>query len=74
MFSNLYFIMSPPESFVMLSPNIVTSPDDGVSNPPTQFKNVVFPEPDGPTTEVNSPSLNMVETLSTAFTSNFPGL
>ena len=35
---------------------------------------VVLPDPDGPTTEVNSPSSNKELTLFTALTSNFPGL
>ena len=67
-------MISLPDKLVIFSPEIYTSPDVGLSNPPTQFKNVVLPDPDGPTTEVNSPSLNKELTLFTALTSNFPGL
>ena len=67
-------MISLPDKLVIFSPEICTSPDVGLSNPPTQFKNVVLPDPDGPTTEVNSPSLNKELTLFTALTSNFPGL
>ena len=67
-------MISLPDKLVIFSPEIYTSPDVGLSNPPTQFKNVVLPDPDGPTTEVNSPSSNKELTLFTALTSNFPGL
>ena len=67
-------MISLPDKLVIFSPEIYTFPDVGLSNPPTQFKNVVLPDPDGPTTEVNSPSSNKELTLFTALTSNFPGL
>jgi len=44
----------------------VVPPGLGRSNPAIMFSRVVFPQPDGPMMEMNSPSLTVNETRSTA--------
>src|SRR5262245_46161965 len=43
-------------------------PAEGCSNPAISRRQVVFPDPDGPSSEKNSPSAILTLTLSTAFT------
>ena len=47
-------------------PRSSTSPLDGRSRPPTHFSSVVFPQPDGPTTQTNSRSATEKETFAIA--------
>ena len=42
-------------SLVMSTPSIITVPDVGLSRPPSMFKRVDLPEPDGPMIETKSP-------------------
>jgi len=58
----------------MTSLSIITFPLVGLSKPPIQFNKVVLPDPEGPTTAVNSPSDIFRSTLLTALTSNPPWL
>ena len=53
---------------------MITFPLVGLSKPPIQFNNVVFPDPEGPTIAVNSPSEIFKFTLSTALTFKLPCL
>ena len=59
-------MISVEESLFKDSPSIITSPPVGLSRPPTQLRKVVFPDPEGPTTDVNSPFLNDDDISSTA--------
>ena len=56
-------------SFVTSRPRSSTRPVVGYSNPPTMRSVVVFPQPDGPRSEKNSPATMSSETPSTATTS-----
>src|SRR5207247_3053282 len=47
-------------------PRRTTSPRVGRSRPATHFSSVVLPQPDGPTTQTNSPSSTTNETSCTA--------
>lgn len=58
----------------MSCPSINRFPEVGVSNPPIRFSRVVLPEPEGPTMAVNSPSVILIFTLSTACTSDVRSL
>ena len=53
-------MISLPDKLVIFSPEIYTFPDVGLSNPPTQFKNVVLPDPDGPTANLDTSSTSKV--------------
>ena len=55
MFSFLNSINCSELRSVTSIPFTVTLPFVGVSNPPMMFNKVVLPEPEGPTTAVNSP-------------------
>ena len=59
-------MISVEESLFKDSPSIITSPPVGLSRPPTKLRKVVFPDPEGPTTDVNSPFLNVDDISSTA--------
>jgi hypothetical protein len=48
---------------VTFSPDTFTSPDDAGSKPVTSFMMVDLPQPDGPTTAMNSP-LSMLNVAS----------
>ena len=52
--------------FVTSSSKIETIPLSGASNPAITLRHVVFPEPDGPNNEKNSPSLAVKFILSSA--------
>ena len=52
--------------FVTFSSKIETLPLSGASNPAITLRHVVFPEPDGPNKEKNSPSLTIKSILSSA--------
>src|SRR5689334_5166480 len=49
-------------------PSIITSPDVGSSNPARMRKRVVLPQPEGPSSEKNSPRRMPKDTSSTALT------
>ena len=53
-------------------PRSDTSPRVGRSRPATHFRSVVFPHPDGPTTQTNSPSSTSNVTLPTACVARSP--
>ena len=55
MLRNLKSISSLDFRLVISVSLMTTFPDVGVSSPPIEFKNVVLPEPEGPTIAVNSP-------------------
>ena len=54
--------------------SINIDPDVGVSNAPIQFSNVLFPDPDSPTTAANSPFSSEKDTFfkASTFASPFP--
>ena len=54
MLRNLKSISSLDFRLVISVSLITTFPDVGVSSPPIEFKNVVLPDPEGPTIAVNS--------------------
>ena len=60
--------------FVISVPAISTVPFVGESNPPITLSRVVFPEPEGPTIAVNSPSSIFRVTPFKAFTVNPPSV
>ena len=53
-------------------PRSTTSPDEGRRRPATHLSSVVFPQPDGPTTQRNSPSSIENVTLPTAWVAFAP--
>jgi len=51
---------------VTFLPRRSTSPLPGLSRPPTHLRSVVLPQPEGPTTQTNSPSSTAKETSAIA--------
>ena len=62
------------ESRAVSWPSTTTVPAVGVSTQPMRLRSVVFPEPDGPAMERNSPSPTSIEASRTAGTSVFPSM
>ena len=60
------------ESREVSLPAIATLPDEGVSTHPMRLSRVVFPEPEGPAMERNSPSSTSSDTPRSAGTETFP--
>src|SRR6516164_1973653 len=53
---------------VILRPRIRTSPESGLIRPRSTFRNVLLPQPDGPTIDRNSPSSTSMSKASSAVT------